>query len=180
MSSLIDLSLSRTSLPKRSLRHPVAPAVFETTWKQEGFPQNALLAHATRLDSVGLPEEHFDKKQEERHKWNLPEAVSGTYGLGENAPTSRAMFKSFVDHSIDSHCFEYTPRGDLSDCYLQRRSWTTKDLLAYIESLGMPMQSLYGCSEYQKTMDELHAVVGGPSGTFTAGWWLSLVLATRS
>lgn len=151
--------------------------MFETTWAQIGFPKNALLPHVTKFDCMALPNDTFDKKKEERHKWDLPVNVAGPYGLGENAPSSRGLFESVPDFSEGSSQFQYD--GENGKCLLQRSNWTTDDLLEYIKSLGMPMDNLTNHPEYKQTMDDLHQAIGGPKGTFTAGWWCTLVLATR-
>lgn len=98
--------------------------VFETTWAQIGFPKNALLPHVTKFDSVGVSDSVFDKSKEERHKWKLPEAVGGPWGLGENAPSSRALFEEVPDASQGAQQFEYG--GEKGKCLLQRKEWTTE------------------------------------------------------
>lgn len=152
-------------------------SVFETTWEQIGFPKNALLPHVTKFDNMGLPSDSFDKIKEERHKWDLPAAVAGPYGLGENPPSSRALFDSVPDVSEGAQKFQYD--GENGRCLLQRANWSTDDLHEYIKSLGMPMDNLTKHPQYKETLEALHRAVGGPKGTFTAGWWCTLVLATR-
>lgn len=71
------------------------------------------------------------------------------------------------------------PPESLACALTAARAHPRSDLLEYIKSLGMPMENLLCSPDYQPTLDALHDVLGGPAGTFTAGWWLSLVLATR-
>lgn len=152
--------------------------MFESVWSSEGFPRGPVEAHALKLKNIEIDATKF--KNEVRQFWNLPEDVAGVKGLGENSPSSFSLVNDCPERVAKGANVVEQDCKDVQSCFLQRSPWTTKELLHYIESLGMPMDVLYNHQEYQSTMDSLHQIIGGEKGTFTVGWWLSLVMATRS
>lgn len=152
--------------------------MFESVWSSEGFPRGPVEAHALKLKNIGIDSTIF--KKEYRQFWQLPKEVEGVNGLGENSPSSFSLVKDCPERiAKDANVIEKECKS-VNECFLQRSDWTTKELLCYIESLSMPMNVLYNHKEYQSTIDSLHQIVGGEQGTFTVGWWLSLVMATKA
>lgn len=159
--------------------------VFESVWASEGFPSGPLEAHAWKLGNIAIDGTLFSN--ETRHYWELPEAVAGPHGLGENPPSSRHLVQDvpsgIAKDAAQVHHEAQPGQGQAGEqgagCFLERSGWTTVELMRYLESLGMPMEVVHKHPDYDATIDAIHNEVGGPQGTFTVGWWLALVMATR-